>query len=277
MTMTTAENRPSRPHANPHHKQEPSVWIPFFHAFLLTSKSQVLAILIDFVAPTVFLVLQNFQGIMEGRSLSSQQLPSAVADLVAYTLLTSAVNLIVFQLISLRENGELRNMAHTAGSVQPIAIALIASQTLIATTEATVLALLGMLVARHWSLPVLLAVILASPIAMLLMSGFFLPTLRLKLTPGGLSAVVSLLILIFLSLPSDLNKLEHVFTLVEDLNPYQLATSLILLLTRLFGEPPLTVTLTDTLISLGLGIVLCLILGIAGLSRPLLTPIERRR
>jgi hypothetical protein len=277
MTTTKIKKRLSTPHANPRQEQEPSAWIPFFHAFLLISKSQIVAILIDFVAPAVFLVLQNFQGIMERRSLSSQQLPSAVTGLVAYTLLTSAVNLIVFQFISLRESGELRNMAHTAGSVRPVAIALIISQTLIATAEATILALLGMLVARHWSLPVLLAVILASPIAMLLLSGFFLPTLRLRLTPGGLTAIVSLLILIFLSLPSGLNGVGHIFIFTEDLNPYQLVTSLILLLTRLFGGPTLAVNMSDTLISLGIGTVLCLILGIVGLSRPLLTPIERRR
>lgn len=278
----------------PKQANRPPAWIPFFHVFLLASKSQTAAILIDFAAPATFLVLQNLQGIMAGKSLSDTELPGAVAALVAYTLLTSAVNLIVFQLVSLRESGELRSMAHAAGSVRPVVLALVVSQTLIATAEATVLALLAMLVARRWSLPVLLAVLIASPIAMLLLSGFFLPTLRLHLTPGGLTAILSLVILVLLALPSALlpggpasaggpaasgaeQTLGRALTPVGDLNPYQLAISLIVLLTGAFGGPAPATNLTGALISLGLGIALCVLLGAVGLGRPLLAPIERRR
>lgn len=253
---------------------------PLVRAFLLDARFNRSEIFIDFGLPLLVLLGNNAGLVLLPTAQLHNQLAARggtrflldnILMYVVFILWTTVINLVITQTVQLREGGYLAWLAHMAGSPLPVLASLWVVQVIVATAESLAVSLLAMLLLRTFVPALLLAVLVGSPIAMILLTLLFSPILCLKTPIGSVDALITLLTIALFCLPQ--TGPAPVLTALFGLNPIVFCRTLLLLIAA-----PISGTLPayPRLLGLVLAVLASLAAGLVGLRRPALRPIVKR-
>lgn len=254
----------------PHHNH---AFLPLMRIFLLDARFNLMPLCINFVLPLVILVGGNWRCLFDARveSIPTSGLMDGVVPFIVFNLLSTALNLVIAQIVQLREEGVLAGLAHAAGSPVPVLAAVWASQTLVAVAQSLALSLVAMILARRFLPMLILMVLVGGPCVMAVVTALFSPLLCLAIPARAFAAVLTVLIAVLFALPSTGG--NAIASTMLALNPVVCSRTLLQFLVHPLG---MVLPSADALTGLGLIILVSLIAVPLSLCLLTLRPIVRR-
>lgn len=234
--------------------------------FFLDARFEVFSLTVNFAIPFLLLVAEGVTAMNSHTPLDAQKIAVRAATLMTYVSITTALNLIVNLLISLRENGYLLVHAHVMSSVTPLVLSIFISQTLISMAESLLFATTIMVFVQQFLGKLLLSTLVCIPLSTITLGLLFLPLSCWKATSNNTGAVVTVLLIVLFSLPSTSKTSALAFLLA--LNPVQFSMNIQYLV--------LSSVSTPQLIALPCVLLCAVLAGTFALSRISLHPLVRR-